>query len=111
MTLRMIPAVAIIAATLALGAPGFAAASNDAGQLFKSKCSMCHGMDGKGYPAIHTPNFTNAAWQAHHTDQQIVHAITNGVKGTAMPAFGGKLTADQIQGLMHYVRSLGQKKG
>ncbi|MGH9469977.1 MAG: c-type cytochrome [Terriglobia bacterium] len=112
MKLRMIPVVALIAATLALGSASFAATSNgDSAQLFKSKCSMCHGMDGKGYPAIHTPNFTSATWQEKHSDAQIVNTITNGKKGTAMPAFGNKLSADQIQGLLHYIRSLGEKKG
>lgn len=78
------------------------------GELFQSQhCVMCHGMDGKGYPAIHTPDFTSEKWQAAHSDAFITEVITNGKKGTQMPAFGNKLKSDQIQDLVQYIRSLG----
>lgn len=109
MKLRIILALLVAAACLALGSASFATQNGDAAQLFKSNCSMCHGPDGKGYPAIHTPDFTSSTWQAKHTDTVIVNAITNGVKGTAMPAFGNKLKPEQIQELLHFIRSLGQK--
>ena len=111
MKLRIVPAMALMVATLALGSAAFAAASKtDAAQTFKSKCSMCHGMDGKGFPAIHTPNFTSPKWQASNTNKEITTTITNGKKGTAMPAFGNKLKAGEIQALVHYIRSLNSAK-
>ncbi|MGH9397759.1 MAG: c-type cytochrome [Terriglobia bacterium] len=111
MKLRIICAVALTVVTLAFGGLSFAAASGTgAAGLFKSKCSMCHGVDGKGYAAIHTPDFTSAKWQASITDKEIVSVITNGKKGTIMPAFGAKLKADQIDGLAHYLRSLNSAK-
>ena len=76
------------------------------GDLFKQKCSMCHGADGKGYPAMKTPDFTDPKVQASLTDKQITETIKNGKEGTAMPAFAGKLTDDQIQSLVTYIRSL-----
>jgi cbb3-type cytochrome c oxidase subunit III len=82
---------------------------DDGGDLFKQKCSMCHGVDGKGYPALKTPDFTDPKVQAALTDQEIVGVIKNGKKGTAMPAFGDKLSDDQIQSLLAYIRSLGKK--
>jgi cytochrome c oxidase cbb3-type subunit III len=100
--------VVVLIACLAMAAPSFGAAA--AADLFKSKCSMCHGMDGKGYPAIHTPDFTSAKWQAQNTDAQITGAIENGVKGTSMPAWQGKLTTAQIHDLVAYIRSLGSGK-
>ncbi|MGH9326615.1 MAG: c-type cytochrome [Terriglobia bacterium] len=109
MRLRIIPALLVVIASLALGSASFAAASEGAAQLFKSHCSMCHGPQGKGYKAIHTPDFTSAAWQAKTSNKKIVHAITYGVEGTAMPSFKSKLKAAQIQDLLHYIRSLGQK--
>ena len=44
----------------------------DGGDLFKQECSMCHGVDGKGYPALKTPDFTDPKVQASLTDKEIV---------------------------------------
>jgi cbb3-type cytochrome c oxidase subunit III len=82
---------------------------DDGGDLFKQKCSMCHGADGKGYAALKTPDFTDPKVQASLTDQEIAQTIKNGKKGTAMPAFADKLSDDQIQSLVTYIRSLGKK--
>jgi len=79
---------------------------DDGGDLFKQKCSMCHGADGKGFSALKTPDFTDPKVQASLSDQQIVDTIKNGKKGTAMPAFGDKLSDDQVQSLLKYIRSL-----
>src|ERR1700687_568203 len=67
------------------------------GDLFKQKCAMCHGADGKGYAALKTPDFTDPKVQASLTDQEITQTIKNGKKGTAMPAFADKLSDDEIQ--------------
>jgi cbb3-type cytochrome c oxidase subunit III len=107
-SLRFALVLTIMAAGLVLGSPAFAAA--DAAQLFKSKCSMCHGVDGKGFSAIHTPDFTSPKWQASMTNKEITTVITNGKKGTAMPAFGNKLKSEEIQALVHYLRSLNSAK-
>jgi cytochrome c oxidase cbb3-type subunit III len=79
---------------------------DDGGDLFKQKCSMCHGPDGKGYSALKTPDFTNPKVQASLTDKHIAETIKNGKKGTAMPAFADKLSDEQIQLLLKYLRSL-----
>ena len=82
---------------------------DDSGDLFKQKCSMCHGVDGKGYSALKTPDFTDPKVQASLTDKEIAEVIKNGKKGTAMPAFGDKLSDEQIHSLVTYIRSLKQK--
>jgi len=82
---------------------------DEGGDLFKQKCSMCHGVDGKGYSALKTPDFTDPKVQASLTDEEITEVIKNGKKGTAMPAFGDKLSDDQIKSLVTYIRSLKQK--
>ena len=81
----------------------------DGGDLFKQKCSMCHGADGKGYAALKTPDFTDPKVQASLTDKEIAEVIKNGKKGTAMPAFADKLSDEQIHSLVTYIRSLGKK--
>ena len=85
-------------------------APESGGDLFKQKCSMCHGVDGKGYSALKTPDFTDPKVQASLTDKEIVETIKNGKKGTPMPPFGDKLTEDQIQLLLKYLRSLDSSK-
>ena len=84
--------------------------ASEGGDLFKEKCSMCHGPDGKGYPALKTPDFTDPKVQTALSDKEITEAIKNGKKGTAMPPFGDKLSDDQIHALVTYIRSLGKSK-
>ncbi|MHB8735323.1 MAG: c-type cytochrome [Terriglobales bacterium] len=70
-------------------------------ELFKQRCSACHAPDGTGYAAIHTPNFSDAKWQAAHTDAELIHSVTNGKTGEGnMPAFKDRLTAEQIDALV-----------
>jgi len=103
---RSILMIEMLGVSLTFASFSFGAASNPAARrLFEANCSMCHGPDGKGKPG-HTPNFTSPRWQARHSNQRIVAAITNGVKGTMMPAWKGKLTTAQIHSLMHFIRSL-----
>lgn len=95
-------------ASLSLGSYAAAAAPKHdcqaAKDLFNSHCVMCHGPDGKGYPAIGTPNFTDPKFQASQTDAQLINAVTNGKKGTGqMPPFKGQLTSAQISDLVHCV--------
>jgi cytochrome c oxidase cbb3-type subunit 3 len=104
----------ILSFFLAMGAVFMAsliasAAKPDGTTVFKEKCSMCHGQDGKGFPALKTPDFTDPKWQAGITDDKIIDTIKNGKKGTPMPAFSGKLSDDEITAVKDYVRSLGKK--
>jgi cbb3-type cytochrome c oxidase subunit III len=85
-------------------------APDDGGDLFKQKCSMCHGVDGKGFPALKTPDFTDPKVQASLSDKEITETIKNGRKGTAMPAFADKLSDEQIHSLVTYIRSLDSSK-
>ena len=77
--------------------------------IFREKCSMCHGMDGKGYAAIKTPDFTDPKWQAAHSDKERMEAVENGIKGTAMVSFKGKLDRAQMDAVLKYIRSLDEK--
>jgi cytochrome c oxidase cbb3-type subunit 3 len=84
----------------------------DAGAVFAARCVKCHGADGKGvekYKKQGQKDFTDAAWQKSRTDAQLTESINNG-KGDFMPAWKGKLSADEIKGLVGYVRALGKKK-
>jgi len=101
LTLSKKLAVVVMAlAILALPLASFAA--DAAADVFKSKCAMCHGPDGKGKMAG-TKDLGSADVQKL-SDADLAATITNG-KPPKMPAYKGKLTDDQIKSLVAYVRT------
>jgi len=82
----------------------------DGASIFQRNCTMCHGPEGKGNASLKTPDFTDPKVQASLTNQQMLEIITNGKKGTMMPAWGTKLSAEDIRAVQAYVRSLGSAK-
>jgi cytochrome c6 len=87
-----------------------AARADDSAALFKSKCAACHGADGKGDTAMGKTfklrDLASADVQKQ-SDADLTGIITNGKD--KMPAYKGKLTDDQIKGLVAYVRGLAKK--
>jgi mono/diheme cytochrome c family protein len=80
---------------------------------FADHCATCHGNDGKGktamgpnfYPKV--PDMTLPATQSQ-SDGALFATIENGIRLTAMPAFGGG-TAESAYGswgLVHFIRHL-----
>lgn len=78
------------------------AAAQDAAATYKAKCAMCHGVDGKG-GKMGTKDFASADIQGQ-TDAQLADTISKG-KPPKMPAYGTKLSADDIKGLVAQIRS------
>jgi len=97
---KRLAVVAVVLAMLALPLASFAA--DQAADLFKSKCAMCHGPEGKGKMAG-TKDLGSAEVQKA-SDADLTAAITKG-KPPKMQAYEGKLTADQIKSLVAYVRT------
>ena len=79
--------------------------------IFKERCTGCHGAAGKGNSTVGTPDFTSAKIQGSLTDQEIITTITDGRKGTIMPAWKGTLSSEEIAAVASYVRSLGPASG
>lgn len=71
-------------------------------------CAACHGMDGKGNPAMGAPNLTDKTWLHGWGEDAVVRAITKGINNQ-MPAQAGKLNADQIHVLTAYVWGMSNK--
>jgi cytochrome c(L) len=69
---------------------------------FRMSCYACHGTLGGGGMG---PNLTDAEWRYGGDDTSVFTTIKFGRPG-GMPAWGSKLTADQIYEVMAYVRSL-----
>jgi cbb3-type cytochrome c oxidase subunit III len=71
------------------------------------KCTGCHGPDGKG-KVKGAPNFTDAAWQQKESDADLIDGIKKG-NVPKMPAYGSKLSEDEIRALVAYVRTFSGK--
>jgi cytochrome c6 len=101
------PVVLMLGAIFLFAITTCAYAQDDAAALYKSKCQVCHGADGKGDtpmgPKLGVKDF-HSPEVAKMSDAELTEAIEKG-KGK-MPAYGGKLTGDQIKSLVKYIRSL-----
>lgn len=82
----------------------------DAAAIYAKSCATCHGKDGraKTFKAKfnRARNLTDATWQADVSDERLQNSISNG-RGK-MPAFGKKLSEEEINGLVAYVRRFKQ---
>lgn len=73
-------------------------------------CAACHGMDGKGNPALGAPNLTDDIWLHGFGEASIVAMINNG-KVNQMPMQADKLSAEQIHVLASYVWGMSNNGG
>ena len=81
-------------------------AQNASETLYKSKCAACHGADGSGSAMgkkLGAHDFTTAEGQKM-SDTELSDTITNGKN--KMPAYGKSLKAEDIKGLVAYIRTL-----
>ena len=102
---RSVAVIVSIVAVYALTTCAYA--QDDVAALYKSKCQVCHGPDGKGdTPAgkkvgardFHSPEV------AEMSDAELIAIVKKGKD--KMPGYDGKLTDDQIKALVKYIRSL-----
>jgi cytochrome c6 len=83
-----------------LSIPASAHAQDASEALYKSKCAMCHGADGKK-AAGHDLSGADVQKQS---DADLNAVITNGKN--KMPKYGEKLKPEEIKGLVSYIRTL-----
>ena len=108
--LGFVVAFAFVAATLFVSAQAKRASVRKEASprsLFLQNCATCHGSNGKAQTArgkkLQAADLTSSDVKSDST-AKIVRTIKNG--RLEMPAFGKKLTTDQISSLASYVRSL-----
>ncbi len=101
------------------GIPHDAKLAEAGAQLFRgdtAACHTCHGADAKGRQELGAPNLTDSVWlwanvPVAQTPEAKVAAIrgiiAGGVNRGVMPAWGGRLTPEQIKVLTVYVHELG----
>ena len=102
--MKLVKTVALGALVLGLTAP-MVSAADDSADLFKQKCAMCHGENGAGKGKV--PALSSAEAQ-QKSDADFKTVVEKGVKNDKgmMAGYEGKLTPEQIDGLVKYMRSL-----
>jgi cytochrome c6 len=101
-----IPLFTIATAFAVVLALPLGAHAQSAADTFKSKCAGCHSADGTGSAVgkkMGAHDFTSAEVQKM-SDAELTEVITKG-KGK-MPAYGEKLKAEDIKGLVAHIRTL-----
>jgi mono/diheme cytochrome c family protein len=82
------------------------------GTLYAENCSACHGAEGRGGAAI---ALADPVYLSIVNETTMRKVITNGVRGTSMPAFaqsaGGMLTDKQIDVISSGIRSHWSRQG
>lgn len=100
----VVVAVAVLGAGIALAQAGAAPKGAD---IFKAKCAMCHGADGKGQtPMGKTFKIKDLGSSEVQSakDAELKTIIEDGKR--PMPAYKGKLTGEQVGEVVAYIRSL-----
>lgn len=84
---------------------------------FRKKCSLCHGVQGKGKGSDYLKylprprDLTNYPYFKSITDERIAIAITRGIPGTGMRPFVDNLRSGSIWGLVTLIRNLSRERG
>lgn len=101
--IQLLVAALILTTTLST----LSTAADTGADQFKSKCAICHGPDGKGDTTmgknLKVRDLGSAEVQAQ-SDADLSGIITNGK--AKMPKYDGKLSKDQINDLVKFIRSL-----
>ena len=82
---------------------------DDGKTVYETNCANCHGNGGKGDGPIGqalVPPPSNLTATKNKSDQELLNTIKNGRPGTAMPSWKGDLSAQEIQDVLAYIRSL-----
>jgi len=81
-------------------------------EIYAAQCRDCHGEAGQGdgmmavSQDLTVPSWSEPSRLAKLSNQQLWEAVTAGVPGTSMPAYGDTISPDQRWAVISYVRSL-----
>ena len=110
MNKRKVFAIVTTAALVLIALP-VVAAGPDAAAIYKSKCAMCHAADGSGNTpvgkAMKVRDLRSEEIQ-NMKDEELEKVIESGKN--KMPAYKSKLSKAEIDAMVKYIRSLGNKK-
>jgi cytochrome c oxidase cbb3-type subunit 3 len=70
--------------------------------IYRGRCGVCHGIDGKGFRGS---DLTTGEWVHGGTDPLIFRTIARGIPGTEMPGHG-TMSEDEVWMVIAYLRPL-----
>jgi len=73
---------------------------------FDTLCAACHGVDGRGNPALGAPNLFDNVWLYGGDIASVVTTVRDGRSGV-MPPWGGRLTNDEARLIAAWVVAQG----
>ncbi|HUJ79909.1 MAG TPA: cytochrome c [Nitrospiria bacterium] len=73
-------------------------------EIYDKHCVACHGKTGKGIGTL--PDLSDPKTLAARTDAQLFDKITNGGRGSGMPAWGRVLSEQQRWDVLAYMKTL-----
>lgn len=73
-------------------------------RLYNIACKTCHGVE--AYGTRMAPSLNNQTFLSETPDAAIYQIIAGGVPDTVMPAWGNRLTEEDLSALVAYLRSL-----
>ncbi len=87
-------------------------------EIYRERCSFCHGLEGDGngpvaeYLHPRPRDFTSGIYKLRTTasgtsptDTDLIRTVSEGIPGTAMPAWKGTLTQEEIVTVVGYIKS------
>ncbi|MGB1017169.1 MAG: c-type cytochrome, partial [Nannocystaceae bacterium] len=83
-----------------------AAPKVDGKPIYMKKCKSCHGASGAGDTKIGEKLGIPTLKRTKLSKSKLIKKIADGVPGTKMKAFKGKLSEDEIAGIAHFVKKL-----
>lgn len=75
---------------------------------YETRCSSCHGLDGRG--SERAPNISSDPAIVNLPDRDIFKMVHDGIPSKGMPAFG-YLGGEEIKSLVSYLRAIGKPSG
>lgn len=82
-------------------------------QIYKDSCAACHGRQGKGdgpltnVMKMNAADHTNSEQMNKRFNSQLIEIVTHGSPGKSlMPGWSGRLSNEEIEGVVSYIRLL-----
>ena len=90
------------------GNPALARQIKQGERTYRLQCQACHGKGGDHPDKMF--NLVDNEWKHGDSLQDIKKTVVEGVRGTAMQSFRGRLTPKKIDSVARFVYSLREKK-
>jgi copper transport protein len=82
--------------------------------LYTANCQTCHGTGGKGdgpsAAGLNPPPLDLTQHVGYHADSELYRMISQGIRGTSMPPFAGRLTDEERWHLINYIKTFDATK-